>query len=84
MVGFHMAYGLVAMLFGLVVLIGIVAGVVVLVRLAAAPSHPLPPPPGSPPQTPAREGPLDILARRFASGEITAEEYQKAKDLLKQ
>jgi uncharacterized membrane protein len=28
------------------------------------------------------EGPLDILARRFASGEITAEEYQRARDLL--
>lgn len=26
--------------------------------------------------------PLDILARRFASGEITAEEYRKARDLL--
>jgi uncharacterized membrane protein len=29
-----------------------------------------------------RETPLEILARRFASGEITAEEYQKARDLL--
>ena len=34
-------------------------------------------------QTPTRsETPADILARRFASGEITAEEYQKARDLL--
>jgi uncharacterized membrane protein len=33
--------------------------------------------------TPAqRETPLEILARRFASGEITAEDYQKARDLL--
>jgi putative membrane protein len=32
---------------------------------------------------PPRESPLDILARRFASGEISAEEYQKARDLLK-
>ena len=29
------------------------------------------------------EAPLDILARRFASGEISADEYQKARDLLK-
>ncbi len=29
-----------------------------------------------------RETPLDILARRFASGEIAAEDYQKARDLL--
>jgi uncharacterized membrane protein len=28
------------------------------------------------------EAPLDILARRLASGEITADEYQKARDLL--
>lgn len=32
--------------------------------------------------TPPPETPLDILARRFAAGEITAEEYQKARDLL--
>jgi uncharacterized membrane protein len=29
------------------------------------------------------EAPLDILARRFAAGEITAEEFQKARDLLR-
>lgn len=42
-----------------------------------------PPPPGPlmPPYRPP-ESPLDILGRRFASGEITAEEYQKARDLL--
>jgi uncharacterized membrane protein len=31
---------------------------------------------------PAAETPLEIIARRFAAGEITAEEYQKARDLL--
>ena len=31
----------------------------------------------------AAETPLEILARRFASGEITAEEYQRARDLLR-
>ena len=40
-----------------------------------------PPSPGSPPPSPA-QAPLDILATRFARGEITAEEYQKARDLL--
>ena len=46
-----------------------------------------PPPPGSPgppgPPTAPRETPLDILQRRFAAGEINAEEYQKARDLLR-
>jgi putative membrane protein len=30
----------------------------------------------------ARETPEEILARRFASGEITAEDYERARDLL--
>ncbi|MHB8588353.1 MAG: SHOCT domain-containing protein [Candidatus Dormibacteraceae bacterium] len=30
----------------------------------------------------ARETPLEILARRFASGEITADEYERGRDLL--
>ena len=38
-------------------------------------------PPSAPSPTPS-ETPLDILARRFAKGEITAEEYQKGRDLL--
>lgn len=47
------------------------------------PPHMQAPPPGPlmPPYRPP-ESPLDILGRRFASGEITAEEYQKARDLL--
>ncbi|HET7466108.1 MAG TPA: SHOCT domain-containing protein [Candidatus Dormibacteraeota bacterium] len=36
-----------------------------------------------PPPAPPREAPIDILQRRFASGEINAEEYEKARDLLK-
>ena len=31
---------------------------------------------------PGAETPLQILARRFAAGEITLEEYQKARDVL--
>jgi uncharacterized membrane protein len=71
---------------------GVVVAVVVLaiVLIVRAASGPAPftasagqMPPGSP-MTPAARGetPLDILARRFASGEITAEEYQKGRDLL--
>ena len=70
-------------LFGLMWLIVPVL-VVLLIVWAVQQSRPMhaPPPPGQPPAMPARETPLDILARRFASGEITAEEYQKARDLL--
>jgi uncharacterized membrane protein len=31
----------------------------------------------------AAETPLDILARRFASGEISAEDYERTRDLLR-
>jgi uncharacterized membrane protein len=31
---------------------------------------------------PSHETPLDILARRFAAGEIDAEEYKRSRDLL--
>ena len=41
------------------------------------------PPYGPPGPMPPHESPLDILARRFAAGEISADEYQKARDLLK-
>lgn len=70
--------------FGLFGIFGLMwLGLPVLVALLivwAARAHPAytPPPPGPGP----RETPLEILARRFASGEITAEEYQKARDLL--
>lgn len=33
---------------------------------------------------PAAETPAEILARRFAAGEISAEDYQKARDVLSQ
>ena len=35
-----------------------------------------------PPQPMMVETPHDTLARRFASGDITADEYQQARDLL--
>jgi uncharacterized membrane protein len=81
--GVHLIYPL--LLFGFLVVIAVVIAVVVLAVQAAARSpYPAGAPPlqigTAPPQ--ARETPLEILARRFASGEITADDYQKARDLL--
>jgi len=81
-VGFHFLWAL--PLVAIMVLVVVVV-VMLIVRLASSPPHPFPPAPYGPPAGPPpgpREGPLDILARRFASGEISAEEYQKARDLL--
>jgi putative membrane protein len=59
----------------------ILAGVVVLAvwafRALAGPARMSPPP-----QPVMAETPQDILARRLASGDITAEEYQRARDVL--
>ena len=79
----HLIYPL--LLFGfLVVVTVVIAVIVVAVQAATRPVHA----PGTSPMQmgtappPARETPLEILARRFASGEITADEYQRARDLL--
>jgi len=80
-VGFHILWVLPLFLL-------LVAGVAVLAIWAfreSARPHPI-----GPPRMPMdqmatqtqRETPLEILARRFASGEITAEEYERARDLL--
>ena len=70
--------------FGFLSVLAVVAGVVLLVvwavRASGRPMHPVAPPPTA--ATPQRETPLDILARRFASGEIGAEEYERGRDLL--
>lgn len=78
-------FGVLSLISGLL----IVAGVVLLAvwairtlvgptaaRASASPQAPYPAPPA------AVETPLEILARRFASGEMTAEEYQASRDLL--
>jgi len=82
MIGFHPMFGLLGLIGPLVML-----GLIVLVVWAVTRSSPRPmaaPPYAPPPQTaPGRESPMDILQRRFASGEISADEYQKARDLLK-
>jgi uncharacterized membrane protein len=62
----------------------VIAVIVLAVQAVTRTAYPAGTPPvqmgAAPP--PARETPLEILARRFASGEITAEEYQRARDLL--
>ena len=75
--------------FGFVSVLLVVAGVVLLVLCAVRP-HALSPTSSLPSapmalwtgQVGTRETPLDILARRFASGEITAEEFERGRDLL--
>jgi uncharacterized membrane protein len=80
-VGFHFLWVLPMILL-------VVAGVTVLaiwaIRESARPHTAGPPsmPMNHMPTQAPRETPVEILARRFASGEITAEEYQKARDLL--
>jgi uncharacterized membrane protein len=70
---------------GLLFLAGLTLLIVWLARGAGGSgvNHPATPP-GTPPSAPPRETPLDILSRRFAAGEINAEEFQKARDLLQQ
>jgi len=73
-------FGLLGGLAGLLFLAGIVLLAVWLFRAIAPPAGPYAPPAGGRPQ----ESPLDILSRRFAAGEISAEEFQKTRDLLRQ
>lgn len=71
-------------LFGLLWL-AVPVAVIVLVVWALTRQRPTPPPYSTygPTPGPPQPSPLDILQRRFASGEISADEYQKARDLLK-
>lgn len=75
------------MLFGLLGGIGwvlLIAGAVVLIIWAARAMQATSMRPAAvAPPGPSAESPLDILARRFALGEITAEEYQRARDVLR-
>ncbi|MFI5283808.1 MAG: SHOCT domain-containing protein [Candidatus Dormibacterales bacterium] len=79
-------YGLFGSLAGLLFLAGLTLLIVWLVRGSAGSSgmSRTVTPSGTPPPAPLRDTPLDILSRRFAAGEINAEEYQKARDLLQQ
>jgi uncharacterized membrane protein len=73
-------FGGIQILFWLVVAAGVALLVVWAIQSSSRHTLPAGPTPGGP--TPQRETPLDILARRFASGEITAEEYERGRDLL--
>ena len=80
--GFHILW-LVGLI--LVVLAGATVLIIWAIRESMRPAHPVASPQvpmSAVPPAPQRETPLDILARRFASGEITADEYQRARDLL--
>ncbi len=79
---FHSAFALLFFVVPLV-FVGLIALVVWAVTRPSpqtASMAPYGPPPAA---MASRESPLDILARRFAAGEISADEYQKARDLLK-
>ncbi len=79
-----MVHSAFALLFFVVplVLVGLIALVVWATTRHSPQTAPMAPY-GPPAGMPSRESPLDILARRFAAGEISADEYQKARDLLK-
>lgn len=63
----------------------IVVGAVILVIWAVRvfPRRPLLGGAGAPLQPVAIESPLDVLARRFALGEITADQFERARALLR-
>jgi uncharacterized membrane protein len=72
-------FGGIQILFWFVVAGGVALLIVWAIHASTRQTYPAVPPSGSAPQ---RETPLDILARRFASGEITAEDYERGRDLL--
>jgi uncharacterized membrane protein len=74
--------GLLGGLTGLLFLVGFVLLIIWLVRALAGP-HAMRWTAPTAPSPPPVEAPLDILARRFASGAITAEEYQHSRDVLR-
>lgn len=79
--GFHFIWMLGAFV---IFAVGVTALIIWAVRSSSRPAYPVGPQPmqGAMPLAPPRETPLEILARRFASGEITAEEYERGRDLL--
>ncbi len=75
----YFPFGLLSGLAMLLFLAGLVLLVVWFARAMTGP-HSMHRAPITPP--PTVELPLDILRRRFAAGEISAEDFQKARDLL--
>jgi uncharacterized membrane protein len=82
--GVHFFWFLWLLMIGGAVLIPVI--IILAVRATSRPAYPIGAPPVQPgmpqPPPPPAQTPLDILARRFASGEISAEEYERARDLL--
>ncbi len=76
----YFPFGLLSGLATLLLLAGVILLIIWFVRAMAGPGSPRHLY-GAPPAA-APESPLDILRRRFAAGEISAEEFQKARDLL--
>lgn len=76
-------FGIVFAILGGLSWLAIVAGIVLLVIWAARTltSHPVMR--TSPAAATAAESPLDILARRFAMGEITPDEFERSRSLLR-
>jgi putative membrane protein len=75
-------FGVLSGLSGLLLLAGFVLLLVWLIRAIlgqAAWRHGFAPTGASTP-----ESPVDILSRRFAAGEITSEDFQKARDVLRE
>jgi uncharacterized membrane protein len=72
-------FGGIQIFFWLVVAGGVALLIVWAIQASGRRTYPAVPTSGPAPQ---HETPLDILARRFASGEITAEEYERGRDLL--
>jgi len=75
-------FGFVSGLAGLLFLVGFALFIVWLIRAVAGPSswrRGVPAPAAA-----TVESPLDILSRRFATGEISAEDFQKARAVLRE
>jgi uncharacterized membrane protein len=76
-------FGLFSMFTGLLLLAVVVLLIVWAVQaLSRPPGWRMAGPMGPPPPQPGTA--LDILARRFAAGEITAEDYRKMRDVLQE
>ena len=75
-------FGLIGGLGGLLLLAGFILLIVWLIRALSGSSSWRRGFTASPVPTP--QSPLDILSRRFAAGEITAEEFQSARDVLRE
>jgi uncharacterized membrane protein len=73
-------YGYLFAILGGLSWLAIVAGIILLVIWAV---RAMPRPVAMAGVPSAAETPLDILARRFASGEISAEDYERTRDLLR-